>query len=109
MNPETEPVRLGGWSALAAGAVLQAIILASAGTPPLGIAGAIASMLLLSIGGLEWARNRAWSPVAHFTEIRAVEDHVLEDLTDEEGAVDLGSVLTVLLIVLVVLAIIRLV
>lgn len=53
MNPDTEPVRLGGWSALVAGAILQAIILASTGTPPLGIAGAIASMLLLSIGGLE--------------------------------------------------------
>lgn len=59
----TEPVRLSGYTALTVGIILQAIILAAAGTPALGIAGALASQLLLSIGGLEWARNRV-SPTA---------------------------------------------
>lgn len=78
MNRETEPVRLSGWAALAAGAALQAAILWSAGTPPAGIVGAIAAVLTTQIGGLEWARRQVWSPSGHFREIRQV-----ETMTDE--------------------------
>lgn len=55
---DEEPVRVSGWVALGLGSILQAIILFAAGTPLLGIAGAIASMLLVSIRGLEWARDK---------------------------------------------------
>lgn len=54
-----EPVRLGGYSALGAGLALQAIILFSAGAPPLAVAGAIAALALAAIPGLEWVRAHA--------------------------------------------------
>lgn len=108
MNPETEPVRLGGWTALVVGIGLNALLGWALDLDLRAIVATTTVMALTSIGGLEWARQNAWSPVAHFREIRAVEDHVLEDLTGEDGNVDLSAVLTVLLIVLVVVVLLRL-
>lgn len=56
MDKTDQPVRLGGWAALAVGLALQGVILFAAGTPPLAIAGALAALLLAAVPGLEWVR-----------------------------------------------------
>ena len=53
-----EPVRLAGWSALAVGLVLNGLILWSAGANAEVIVGALATMAVTSIGGLEFARSK---------------------------------------------------
>ena len=58
MDATNEPVRVSGWVALTIGLALQAAILWAVDTPTKAIVGALALQAVLSIGGLEWARNR---------------------------------------------------
>ena len=53
-----EPVRLSGWTALAVGLGLLAVIGLSMGAPPLAVLGQAAAVALSSIGGLEFARGQ---------------------------------------------------
>jgi hypothetical protein len=62
---DTEPVRLTGWTALVVGLALNAIVLWSLDTPVKAIAGGTAVLALSVIGGLEWARTKAWAPQSH--------------------------------------------
>ena len=61
-TPDTEPVRLTGWAALAVGLALMAVIGWSQGLPVQAIVGQAAVVALTSIGGLEFARSKVWSP-----------------------------------------------
>jgi hypothetical protein len=74
----TEPVRLTGWAALTVGLGLLAIIGWSQGLPATAIVGQIAVVALTSIGGLEFARSKVWSP------------HSLDQIASAEAA--LGQV-----------------
>lgn len=62
MLSEREPVRLGGWASVLVGLALNAIIQWAMGVEPMAILGGSASMALSVIGGLEWARGRAYAP-----------------------------------------------
>lgn len=99
----TEPVRVSGWTALAVGAGLQAIILAAAGTPWLGIAGALAAQLLLSIGGLEWARNRV-SPVPR----DGVGLPPPTTYRNDDGRFDVGGAVGLLVVAILVIVLVKL-
>lgn len=55
---DTEPVRLTGWTALAVGLALLAIIGWTQGLDVRAIVGQVAVVALTSIGGLEFARAK---------------------------------------------------
>ena len=59
-----EPVRLAGWTALAAGSALVATLLWSTGAELRQIVAVLALMTLTEVGGLEWARRHV-TPVAN--------------------------------------------
>jgi hypothetical protein len=63
MNTEREPVRLSGYTALAVGLSLLAIIGWTQGLDVKAIVGQVAVVALSSISGLEFARGRV-TPVA---------------------------------------------
>ena len=75
---DTEPVRLTGWTALAVGLALLAIIGWTQGLDVRAIVGQVAVVALTSIGGLEFARSKVWSPAS------------LDEIASAEGA--LGQV-----------------
>jgi hypothetical protein len=52
-----EPVRLAGWTALAAGCGLVAAFLWSTGSDVRQIVGVLALLCITSVGGLEFARS----------------------------------------------------
>jgi hypothetical protein len=60
---EREPVRLSGYTALAVGLILLAVIGWSQGVPFQALAGQLAAVALSSIGGVEFARLKV-TPVA---------------------------------------------
>lgn len=106
MNPETEPVRLGGWVALAVGIALNALLGWALDLDVKAIVATTTTMALTSIGGLEWARQNVWSPVSHFREMYDVGAMTPPD--DEDGSIDLHTIAWVLVVLILAVVLVRL-
>ena len=57
MDPEREPLRVRGYAAIVVGVILMAAIGWSMGLNAQQQVGQIATALLMSVGGVEWARR----------------------------------------------------
>lgn len=77
-----EPVRLSGYTAIAVGLGLQALILFSAGAPPLAVLGAVAAMALSVIPGLEFARRHVTPWPLSPTQVRQGIEHAVDPETN---------------------------
>lgn len=103
---DSEPVRLSGYTALAVGLALLAIIGWSQGLDARAIVGQLAVVALTSIGGTEFARRSVWPEAS--VKVREHQARVQALTSRDDGAFSINAAIELLVVAILVVVLVKL-